>query len=349
MTQHTEPHPAIAVSVGDPAGIGPELLCEAWATRLKAQLPVFVAVGGANLLRAAADQRGLDCPIVPIGDMAEVEEAFQLGLPVLGDADADYRPASPDDAGAAFALHSLAQATRLVLTGKASAMATAPIAKGQLARVGFEYPGQTEFLAAACGMPAQDAVMMLAGPSLRTVPITVHCALADVPGLLNAELICHKTRIVAQALEHDFGIVRPRLALAGLNPHAGEDGKFGREEQTIIEPAIATLQGEGFDATGPHPADALFTPRARANYHAAVCMYHDQALIPLKALEFDEGVNVTLGLPIIRTSPDHGTAFDIAGKGLADAGAMCAAIRMAGECAQRRAQNALVEAPAANV
>ena len=179
--------------------------------------------------------------------------------------------------------------------------------------------------------------MMLAGPSLRTVPLTVHVALSAVPGLITADLIVRKARIVAKALAQDFGIDHPRLAIAALNPHAGEDGRMGREDAVVIAPAIAALQAEGIDATGPHPADALFTPRARATYDAALCMYHDQALVPLKALDFDSGVNVTLGLPIVRTSPDHGTAFGIAGKNLADPGATIAAIRMAGEIAARRA------------
>lgn len=179
--------------------------------------------------------------------------------------------------------------------------------------------------------------MMLAGPTLRTVPLTVHVALSAVPGLITTDLILRKARIVARALAQDYGLERPRLAIAALNPHAGEDGRMGHEDAAIIAPAIATLQAEGIDATGPHPADALFTPRARTTYDAALCMYHDQALVPLKALDFDQGVNVTLGLPIVRTSPDHGTAFGIAGKGVADAGATIAAIRMAGEIAARRA------------
>ncbi|MEP0561142.1 MAG: 4-hydroxythreonine-4-phosphate dehydrogenase PdxA, partial [Qipengyuania citrea] len=183
---------------------------------------------------------------------------------------------------------------------------------------------------------ADQAVMMLAGPSLRAVPLTVHCALSEVSGRLSQQLIERRARIVARALTTDFGIAAPRLAVCGLNPHAGEGGRFGNEEARIIAPAIETLRGEGFDITGPHPADALFTPRARQTYDAALAMYHDQALVPLKALDFDEGVNVTLGLPIVRTSPDHGTAFDIAGEGLADPGAMIAAIRMAGQIAANR-------------
>jgi 4-hydroxythreonine-4-phosphate dehydrogenase len=216
-------------------------------------------------------------------------------------------------------------------------MVTNPIAKSRLAEVGFAHPGQTEFVAAACGVAAEDAVMMLAGPSLRTVPLTVHAALAEVPALLSAALIERRAAIVAGALQRDFAIAAPRLAVAGLNPHAGEDGRFGDEEARIITPAIAALRAAGIDVTGPHPADALFAPHARGGYDVALCMYHDQALIPLKALDFDNGVNVTLGLPVVRTSPDHGTAFAIAGKHQANAGATIAAIRMAGECARRRA------------
>ncbi|MGZ5816756.1 MAG: 4-hydroxythreonine-4-phosphate dehydrogenase PdxA, partial [Croceibacterium sp.] len=183
----------------------------------------------------------------------------------------------------------------------------------------------------------ENAVMMLAGPNLRTVPLTVHIALADVPRSVTRDLIMRRSRIVAEALRADFGIETPHLAIAALNPHSGENGRMGREEIDIIAPAIAALRAEGIDATGPHPADSLFAPRARETYDVAVCMYHDQALVPLKALDFDHGVNVTLGLPIVRTSPDHGTAFGIAGKGIADPGAMIAAIRMAGEIAARRA------------
>lgn len=339
MTKPAQFQAPIALSIGDPAGIGPELICQAWANRQSAQLQPFFAVGGAGLLEAAAQQRGVACPIIAIADPAQAIDAFAHGLPVLGTQDAPYTPGQPDDAGAALALHSLAEAVRLALLGHSCGIATAPVAKAQLANVGFEFPGQTEFLAAACGLPARDAVMMLAGPSLKTIPLTVHCALSEVPSLISADLICHKARIISDALTRDFGVECPRIAIAGLNPHAGEGGRFGREEQGIIEPAIIALREEGIDATGPHPADALFTPRARIQYDAALCMYHDQALIPLKALEFDEGVNVTLGLPIVRTSPDHGTAFDIAGQGVADPGAMCAAIRMASACASRRLQD----------
>lgn len=329
----------LAVSIGDPAGIGPEIIIESWARRSERDGAPFFVLGGPGLLEAAAHTRGTICPIVRIQDPAECGAAFAHGLPVLGLEDCAYRPGQPSDEGAALALGSLAEATRMALLGKAGGVVTAPVAKGQLAKVGFEFPGQTEFLAAACGLPTDDSVMMLAGPNLRAVPVTVHCSLAEVPALLTSELIVSKARILAAALTKDFGIKGPRIAVCGLNPHAGEDGKFGSEERDIIGPAVDRLREAGISVSGPHPADAIFTPRARKTYDAALAMYHDQALIPLKALDFDEGVNVTLGLPIVRTSPDHGTAFNIAGKGVADPSAMIAALRMAGEVAARRASH----------
>lgn len=328
---------ALVVSLGDPAGVGPELIAAAWAAREAALLPPFVVAGGADILAAAAQTRGLSVPIREVFHPAEALDCFDFMLPVLAGADGEYTPGAPGREGAELALASLTEATELTRRGDCSGLVTAPIAKSLLAEVGFTHPGQTEFVAAACGVPADEAVMMLAGPTLRTVPLTVHVALSAVPGLITTDLILRKARIVARALAQDYGLDRPRLAIAALNPHAGEDGRMGHEDAAIIAPAIAQLQAEGIDATGPHPADALFTPRARATYDAALCMYHDQALAPLKALDFDEGVNVTLGLPIVRTSPDHGTAFGIAGKGVADAGATIAAIRMAGEIAARRA------------
>ncbi|MDR2856371.1 MAG: 4-hydroxythreonine-4-phosphate dehydrogenase PdxA [Novosphingobium sp.] len=327
----------LAVAVGDPAGVGPELLAEAWMRRGEEGLTPFFAVGGATLLARAATQRGIDVPVERIADPAEAAGIFHRALPVLGDSDTPCRPGRPDRTSAAFALASLTGAVRLAITGRAAAIVTGPIAKSRLAEIGFNHPGQTEFIADACGVPTEDAVMMLAGPSLRTVPLTVHMALADVPRVLTAGLIERRSRIVAQALQRDFGLAAPRLAVAALNPHAGEDGRFGDEEARIIAPAVAALRAGGLAVTGPHPADALFAPHARDGYDAALCMYHDQALIPLKALDFDNGVNVTLGLPVIRTSPDHGTAFAIAGKRLANPGATLAALRMAGECAARRA------------
>lgn len=327
----------LAVSLGDPAGIGPELIAEAWARRKEAGLPPFFVVGGFNLLTAAAESRGTEIFTGLIQDPRDASRMFDAALPVIGLDQTAYHPGAPDRAGASLALSSLKDATRIVAEGFASGLVTGPIAKSKLAEVGFIHPGQTEFVATHCGVAADDAVMMLAGPNLRTVPLTIHIALADVPKLVSKALIVRKARIVAQALTRDFGIAQPRIAIAALNPHAGEDGRMGHEDAQIIAPAIAELREAGLMVTGPHPADALFTPRARQTYDVALCMYHDQALIPIKALDFDEGVNVTLGLPIVRTSPDHGTAFDIAGKGIADPGAMIAAIRMAGEMAQRRA------------
>ncbi len=328
---------ALAASLGDPAGIGPELLCEAWIRRGEARLPPFFAVGGAAILAEAAVMRGLEVPVRPISDPADAEGAFREGLPVWAEDDGTYHPGQPSTEGARLALASLTKAAALALDGGASGIVTGPISKAELRQVGFGFPGQTEFVAAACGVAARDAVMLLAGPQLKTVPLTVHCALAEVPRLLSSSLIQSRCRIVAAGLRRDFGIESPRIAVAALNPHAGEGGRFGNEEAEIIAPAIAALRQEGIDVTGPHPADALFAPHARSGYDVAVCMYHDQALVPLKALDFDAGVNMTLGLPIVRTSPDHGTAFGIAGKRLADPGATIAAIRMAGEAAARRA------------
>ena len=327
----------LCASMGDPAGIGPELLAAAWAERRNAGVAPFFVVGSAGVLRAAAAARGLDVPVAVIGSPAEAFAHFADALPVLDIGECDYRPGEPDDAGATLALRSLETATGLVRGGAAAALITAPVAKAQLAGIGFTFPGQTEFLAEACGIAARNAVMMLAGPSLRVIPVTVHVALADVPGLLTSELIRSRAAIAAAALARDFGIHRPRLAVAGLNPHAGEDGQFGDEEARLIAPAIAALREEGIDAAGPFAPDGMFHAEARAGYDLAICMYHDQALIPLKALDFDAGVNVTLGLPIIRTSPDHGTAFAIAGKRSARAGATIAALRMAAACAALRA------------
>lgn len=314
------------------------MIVRCWAERQTRGLPPFFVTGGAETLRVAADALKLAVPVAPASSPVESADLFQHRLPVLPVAASEpsFTPGTPSAPGARLALASLEVAVALVRNGSASALVTAPIAKGELAKVGFDFPGQTEFLAARCQVASRDAVMMLAGPSLRTVPLTVHCALAEVPGLLSVELLLHRTRIVARALRDDFGIANPRIAVAALNPHAGEGGQFGGEEERVIAPAIAALRGEGLDVTGPHSADALFTPRTRQGFDVAICMYHDQALIPLKALDFDEGVNVTLGLPIVRTSPDHGTAFDIAGRGVADPSAMAAAIRMAGECAARR-------------
>jgi 4-hydroxythreonine-4-phosphate dehydrogenase len=322
----------LAISIGDPAGIGPEIIAAAWERRDADRLPPFLAIGDARALRAVWNG-----PIAILSDPTHAAAAFATALPLIQlDDPGEIVPGQPNLAGARCALDSLELACGLARQGMASGLVTGPVAKSQLAAIGFAYPGQTEFVAERCGMSAGNAVMMLAGPSLRTVPITVHVPLADVPRLLSIDLIVGRARITARALTRDFGIETPRLAIAGLNPHAGESGTLGREEIEIIRPAIDMLREDGIDVIGPLPADTMFHLPARARYDAALCMYHDQALIPLKALHFDDGVNVTLGLPIIRTSPDHGTAFDIAGTGAASPNAMIAAIRMAADCAARR-------------
>ena len=244
----------------------------------------------------------------------------------------------PDPANGHAVIKSIERAVTLALEGAAGGVVTCPIHKASLISAGFPYPGHTEFLAALCSTEHEpiEPVMMLACPELRVVPITIHCGLKDVFAALTTERILHQARIVAHALKEDFGIGKPRLAVAGLNPHAGESGAFGREEIEIIAPAVETLRAEEIDIIGPLAADSMFHAKARARYDVALCMYHDQALIPLKTIDFDKGVNVTLGLPIIRTSPDHGTAFDIAGTGKASPDSLIAAIEMAGSMAQHR-------------
>ncbi|MFT3978454.1 MAG: 4-hydroxythreonine-4-phosphate dehydrogenase PdxA [Sphingomonas bacterium] len=323
----------LVISMGDPAGIGPEIIAKAWDMREERALPPFVAVGDARAI-----SRIWGGPIAPIRDLAAVKTAFPTALPVLTVEDAgEIEPGAPDADGARCALHSLELAVGLARSGAAGALVTGPVSKAQLYDVGFTHPGQTEFVVERCGIAGANAVMMLAGPSLRVVPITTHVPLNRVASLLSIELIVAKARATARGLQRNFGIAEARLAFAGFNPHAGEGGAIGREEIDLIEPAIALLRDEGIDARGPFAADTLFHPRARANYDAVLCCYHDQALIPLKTLHFDEGVNITLGLPIVRTSPDHGTAFNLAGQDKAEPGAMIAAIAMAGEAAARRA------------
>lgn len=323
----------LAVSMGDPAGIGPEIIAKAWARRADAGLAPFFAVGDARAISAVWSG-----PVEVISDPSEAPRAFANALPVLTVEDGgEIAPGKPDVEGARCALRALELAAGLTRSGAARALVTGPVSKAQLYQIGFTYPGQTEFVAERCGIAGENAVMMLAAPDLRVVPITTHVPLMAVGDLLTIDLIVAKGRATARGLTRNFGILSPRLAFAGLNPHAGEGGAIGREEIKLIIPAIAQLQGEGVVATGPYAADTLFHPRARARYDAVMCCYHDQALIPLKTLYFDEGVNITLGLPIVRTSPDHGTAFDIAGRDLAEPGAMIAALRLAASAAERRA------------
>ncbi|WP_416194280.1 4-hydroxythreonine-4-phosphate dehydrogenase PdxA [Sphingomonas mollis] len=326
----------LAISLGDPAGIGPEIVAKAWDARIERNLPPFFAVGDARSV-----MRVWNGPIAAITDPRAAAGAFADALPVMTVEDAgDIVPGVPDPEGARCALRSIELALGLVRSGAASALVTGPVSKSQLYAIGFTHPGQTEFVAERCGVSGDNAVMMLAGPGLRVVPMTTHVPLSAVPDLLTIDLVLHKARATARGLQRNFGIDRPRLVMAGLNPHAGESGAIGREEIDVMEPAIAILQAEGMDITGPHAADTLFHPRARARYDVALCPYHDQALVPLKTLFFDDGVNITLGLPIVRTSPDHGTAFAIAGQDRAEPGAMIAAITMAGEAATRRAATA---------
>ena len=292
---------------------------------------------------AVGDRRAIarvwNGPVAAVSDLNAVPEVFAEALPVLTVQDAgEIVPGVPDIDGARCAVRALELATGLVRSGAGRALVTGPVSKAQLYQTGFTYPGQTEFVAERCGIARDNAVMMLAGPGLRVVPMTTHVPLADVPGLLTVELILAKARVTARAMTRNFAIERPRLAFAGLNPHAGEDGALGREEIEVMRPAIEQLRDEGIDVRGPLAADTMFHPRARANYDVALCPYHDQALVPLKTLFFDDGVNMTLGLPIVRTSPDHGTAFGIAGQGVAHPGATIAAILMADEAATCRAR-----------
>lgn len=320
--------------MGDSAGIGPEITAKAWNARELHSLAPFFAIGDPRAVRAVWDG-----PLEIIGDPADAAAAFERGLPILPMGDmADAVPGQPQVDSARCALQSLEAAVGLARSSAAGGLVTGPVSKAQLYAVGFTYPGQTEFIAERCGVAHDNTVMMLAGPTLRVVPVTVHVPLAEVPALLSQELIIAKARVTARGLHRSFGIERPRLAFSGLNPHAGEGGALGREEIDTIRPAIERLRDEGIDAIGPMSADAMFHARARAGFDAALCMYHDQALIPIKTLHFDDGVNTTLGLPIVRTSPDHGTAFGIAGRDEANPGAMIAAIRMAAMQAERRAE-----------
>jgi 4-hydroxythreonine-4-phosphate dehydrogenase len=330
------PDPPLAISLGDPAGIGPEVIAKCWDNRSAFGLPPFVAIGDPRSVAAVWDG-----PIEIVADPRETDAAFDYGLPLIQvpAAQADL-PGHPSVAGAHCSLDALELAVGLARSGSAGAVVTGPVAKEQLYAIGFQHPGQTEFVAERCGVSPGNVVMMLAGPTLRTVPVTTHLEFVEVPQRLTSTLIESRGRATLRGLQRNFGIAQPRLAVSGLNPHAGEGGSLGREEIEIIAPAIAALAAEGWMVSGPHPADTMFHARARANYDAALCMYHDQALIPVKALHFEEAVNVTLGLPIVRTAPDHGTAFDIAGQDRADPRPMAAAIRMAAESAAVRAEAA---------
>ena len=318
--------------MGDPAGIGGELTVRAWLARRHAH--PFVALDDPDRLAAIAASLGLAVPIRPVNSLAQGAETFSDALPVLPiRLAAPAIPGRPDPANAAAVIASIEQATKLTLSGEAAAVVTNPIHKSTLYGSGFAHPGHTEFLAALTG--ASLPVMMLASPGLRVVPITVHASLRRMLDMITTDRIVAVTRVTIAALQTHWGIARPRVAIAGLNPHAGEDGTMGEEEITIIAPAIAQLRAEGHNVTGPWAADSMFTPEMRAQYDVAMGMYHDQALIPLKTLDMHHGVNTTLGLPIIRTSPDHGTAFNIAGTGQANPTSLIAALDLARELVMR--------------
>ncbi len=333
---HPQDRPPLAVTMGEPAGIGGEIVLKAWAARREEAVPPFVVLDDPDRLQALGARIGLPVPVRAVAAPAEAAAAFATALPVLPLALAvPAVPGRPDAANGAAVIAAIDRAVDLVRAGQAAAMVTNPIQKSALYAAGFRHPGHTEYLAHLAGL-AEEPVMMLAARGLRVVPVTIHVPLREAVERLTTAAIVHAGRVTAAGLARDFGIARPRLAVAALNPHAGEDGSMGREEIAIIAPAVAALRAAGIEATGPHPADTLFHAAARGGYDAALCMYHDQALIPLKTIDFDSGVNVTLGLPFVRTSPDHGTALDIAGTGRAGASSLIAALGMADAMARTR-------------
>jgi 4-hydroxythreonine-4-phosphate dehydrogenase len=326
--------------MGEPAGIGGEIMLMAWLRREEG-VPVFFVIDDADRLARLAAALSLPAPIHRIAGAADAAAVFADALPVL------HRPlAEPARAGhlnpanASAVIGAIDEAVALVQRGAAAAIVTNPIHKKSLYGSGFAFPGHTEYLAALAGNQRR-VVMMLEIPGLRVVPVTVHLSLRQAIASLSPGAIVATAEVVERALRYDFGLVRPRLRVAGLNPHAGEGGALGEEDAAVVAPAVAALQAAGIDADGPVPPDALFTPRGRAGYDAAICMYHDQALIPLKALDVDRGVNITLGLPFVRTSPDHGTALDIAGTGVASPTSLMAAMATAATLARTRAIAAL--------
>lgn len=324
----------LAVTMGEPAGVGGELSLKAWSRRRPGDRPFFVLDDAARL-EAIAARLGLDVPLREVDRPADATAVFAHALPVLPvRLRAAVEVGRPDPGNAPATLESIERAVDLAQAGEIAGMVTNPIQKKTLQEAGFPHPGHTEYLAELGG--GVDVAMMLACPALRVVPVTIHLSLADAVRALDTEGIVRAGRITASGLRTLFGIERPRLAVAALNPHAGEQGAMGDEERRIIAPAIEILRREGVDATGPAPADTLFHAAARTAYDAALCMYHDQALIPIKTIDFSGGVNVTLGLPFVRTSPDHGTALDIAGTGRADPASLVAALHMADDMARRR-------------
>jgi 4-hydroxythreonine-4-phosphate dehydrogenase len=328
----------LALTLGEPAGIGPDLALAVWRRRAELGVPPFYLVGDPDYIGRRAERLGLDVAIATVTPRSAAA-AFSSTLPVVAiDVAASAEPGRPDRSSAPAAVASIRRAVADVMAGSAAAVVTNPVAKNVLYHWGFAEPGHTEFLAKlveeATGKSLRP-VMMLWSPELAVVPVTIHLPLKEIFQQLSVELIVDTGRIVARDLVTRFGLAHPRLAIAGLNPHAGEEGTLGEEDGAIVAPAVARLVADGIDARGPLPADSLFHAQARASYDVALCMYHDQALIPIKTLAFDHAVNVTLGLPFVRTSPDHGTAFDIAGSGRADPASLIAAIRLAARLAAR--------------
>jgi 4-hydroxythreonine-4-phosphate dehydrogenase len=326
----------LALTLGEPAGIGPDLALTVWHRRAELKLPPFYIIADAEFLRRRAARLGLDVPLA-IVPPAAAAATFATALPVvLLDVAVTAEPGIPDGSSARAAIASIRRAVADVFAGSAAAIITNPVAKNVLYSWGFAEPGHTEFLATlvqgATGKVLRP-VMMLWSPELAVVPVTIHLPLREIFEHLSTELVVDTGRIVARDLSARFRLPRPRLVVAGLNPHAGESGALGEEDRAIVAPAVSQLVAEGIDARGPLPADSLFHKEARGRYDAALCMYHDQALIPIKTLAFDHAVNVTLGLPFVRTSPDHGTAFDIAGQGVADPTSLIAALRLAARLA----------------
>ncbi len=327
----------LALTLGDPAGIGPDITLLAYQARLVEPVPPFVYIGDPEVLAARADVLGLSVPLAPVGEPEAALERFAEELPVLPlSLPAPVVARRPDEKNGFAIQGSIERAVALVREGRVSAVVTNPISKAVLTRSGFGFPGHTEFLAHLAGLRPTDAVMMLASEELRVVPVTIHLPLKEVPSALSQARIVETIATLSRELSRSFGLKRPRIAVTGLNPHAGEDGTMGSEETDIILPAIAASRTQGLDVSGPYPADALFHATARKTYDAVVAMYHDQALIPFKTLAFDEGVNVTLGLPFVRTSPDHGTAFALAGTGNASPRSLIEALRLADKMQARR-------------
>ena len=331
------PARALALTRGDPSGIGIEIALKAWmATHADAAAEPFFLIADLDHCRRVAARLGLAVPLATVTP-GEASAVYATALPVVPlDVETVGEPGRPDAADAPATIAALDLGVALVSRGEASAVVTLPVSKEILHKVGYPHPGQTEFMGELAqryfGVPSR-AVMLLWSPALSVVPATIHVPLASVPGLVTRDLIIETVRIVARDFARRFDIVSPRIAITGLNPHAGEGGDIGHEDAAVIAPAIEALRGEGIAATGPHPADTLFHTAARRRYDVVVTMYHDQALIPIKTLAFESAVNVTLGLPFVRTSPDHGTAFDIAGRGLADPSSLIAALGLAGRLA----------------